>query len=266
MLVTLTKFCVSSSSMNAGADFYFYTLEPLKVRMHQQGNDNQLKHTNPDGSIWLIHWFISCLVSRFCCLLQVSLSEKFTVHIQAWIKPLCWRLWSWGSGAKGPEPVGRSENSCWSGSWAVMCSAALGKRVCFTNWRIKTSKNQVIYSHLLTKFPPKARWMVLLLTQNIRVLNLLSGFHDCRSSLRSGAIPPQACHDVVILHQFALFLQMLQTEDSEEQQLLLLWFCCSRCCRSFIEVLLRVLQNLANDQCPTRSSGTSNALVLAFIT
>lgn len=92
---------------------------------------------NPDGSISLIHRFIFCLVSRFCCLLQVSLSEKFTVHIQAWIKHLCWRLWSWGSGAAGPEPVGRSENSCWSGSWAVMCSGALGKRVCFAKLKNK---------------------------------------------------------------------------------------------------------------------------------
>lgn len=138
-----------------------------------------------------------------------------------------------------------------------MCSGALAKRVCFSNSRIKTSKNQVIYSHLFPKFPPKARRMVLFLTQNLRVLNL-SGFHDCQSSLRSSAIPPQTSHEVITLHQSALmFLQMLQTEDSEEQQLLLLWFCCSRCYRSFIEVLLRVLQKLANDQCPTRSSGTS---------
>lgn len=144
MLETLTKCCVSSSSMNAGADFYFYTLEPFEsqdapTRKWSSGVLPPPTHTtnwntqNPDGSISLIHRFIFCLVSRFCCLLQVSLS----VHIQAWIKHLCWRLWSWGSGAAGPEPVGRSENSCWSGSWAVMCSGALGKRVCFAKLKNK---------------------------------------------------------------------------------------------------------------------------------
>lgn len=220
MLEPLAKFCVSSSFMNAGADFYFYTLEPLKVRMHQQGNEVLVSfpHTRPTEThnplmVWLFHWFIFFLVSRFCCLLQVSLSEKFTVHIQDGIKCLCWRIWSWGSGGPGPEPVGRSENSGWSGLWTVMCSGALEERVCFTNWRIKTSKNQVIYPHLFTKFPLKARRMALFLTQNIRVLNLLSGFHNCWSSPRSSAIPLHACHD--IFKSALMFLQMLQAEDSD---------------------------------------------------
>lgn len=253
MLGTLTKFCVSSSSMNAGADFYFYTLEPLKVRMHQQGNEVlvSIPHTqpNPDGPISLIHRFIFCLVSRFCCLLQVSLSEKFTVHIQAWIKHLCWRLWSWGSGATGPEPVGRSENSRWSGSWAVMCSGALGKRGSFTNWRIKTSKNQVIYSHLFTKFPPKARRMVLFLTQNIRVWNLLSPVITLERCNTSTGMSWRR-HTASICINVSPDASDWGFWGTTVAPAVVLWFCCSRCCRSIIEVLLRVLQNLV-------SSGTS---------
>lgn len=184
---------------------------------------DQLKHTKPwriDRTDPSVH-FLPCVLF----LLPVSLSEKFTVHIQAWIKPLCWRLWSWGSGATGPEAVGRSENSCWSGSWAVMCSAALGKRVCFTNWRIKTSKNQVIYSHLFTKSPPEAHWVVLFLTQNMSW---------CRHTASMCINVPSDASDWRFWGTTVL-----------------LWFCCSRCCRSIIEVMLRVLQNLANDQCPT---------------